>query len=122
MKTDDPGQLPVHIDTVKRELVAARKVIDAKEIHDKASAMEHFAKTANDKEMLIYAREVKIRAKRRAGELIRELKAEGQIKHEGDRKGRSRSDQPTLKKAGVTKQFASEAGLRQFDPADSRVY
>ena len=44
--------LPIHIDAAKRELQAARKVIEAKTTHNKATALEQFAEAAKDDELL----------------------------------------------------------------------
>jgi hypothetical protein len=109
------NQLPVHIDAAKRELQAARRVIDAKTIHDKAKAVEQFAKAANDDTLLAHAREIKIRAKRRAGELIAEMRESGKLAKQG-RKPRSARGLKTIAETGVTQQFANEA--QQLAAAD----
>ncbi|HHT9136520.1 MAG TPA: MT-A70 family methyltransferase [Candidatus Wunengus sp. YC60] len=62
-----------HFNKAKNELMLATKIDEVKEIRDKAEALKAYMKQAGESlEMQNYCAEIKIRAERRAGELIPE--------------------------------------------------
>jgi hypothetical protein len=76
-------------------IAECQEVDEAKEIHDKAKALELYAKEAQNYEAELRAMDVRIRAAERAGALIAEGQKNGTIvTHGGDRK--SKSPAPTL--------------------------
>lgn len=66
-------------------------------------ALEHYARQARNTEAERQALQIRIRAEERCGELL-----EAQLQHGGDRRSRSRSDDPTLKDLGISKQQSSD--------------
>ena len=83
-------------------LAALHRVDQVKGIADKALAMQAYARQARDPELIQFAAEVQLRAKRRGGELLKALAERG----ERDPGGRGRIEcRPALKLAdlGVSK-------------------
>ena len=63
----------IHFNKAKQELAIATSIDEVKEIRDKAEALRHYAKQAGESlTMQNQCAEIKIRAERRAGELIPE--------------------------------------------------
>lgn len=98
------GEL-VRYDAARKALAEARKIDEVKEIKDKAEALRHYARQAQDKQMETWAAEIKLRAQRRLGEMSAKLeKAPGEGGH--NRKalpnGGKSVKAATLKKAKVS--------------------
>jgi hypothetical protein len=90
-------------------LERAHTVDEVKDIRDKAEALRAYAKQANDIDMQNWAAEIRVRAERRAGELLREM-AETGTRHSGrgDQKSESRPPTPKLSDLGISKDHASQ--------------
>lgn len=71
-------------------------------ISDRAEAMAAYARQAKDSELIQYAKEIKVRAERRCGEMLRST-----VEHGGDRRSDSRSKTSTLNQMGLTKDESS---------------
>jgi ParB family chromosome partitioning protein len=85
-------------------------------IRDKAEAMRHYARQANDIEFTNWAAEIRIRAEYRLGEMLKEAKetvglnqgAKGSIVT-GTGRRPVKDDRPTLQDLGVSKNLSSRA-------------
>jgi MT-A70 len=107
-------------DTARRALAKAVRVDEAKAIRNKAVAMEVYARQAKDRTLIENATEIRMRAERRAGELLRELeKNQGAVPGKTGRKGKPVLDgRPKLADLGVTKTQSSRwQRFAALDPA-----
>jgi hypothetical protein len=103
----------VRYDAMCTAIAECHKVDEVKDLRDKAKAIEVYAKQAQNLEAERQAAEIRIRAERRAGELLREMKeqglrasSQGNLKQQVPKFQNRTSDvacQPTLADLGVTK-------------------
>lgn len=90
-------------EAARTALAECHRVDDVKDIRDKAQAMAAYARQAKDTEMVQWVTEIKVRAERRAGELLSQMKQSGELTpHGGDRRSDSRSDTTSLKDVGIS--------------------
>jgi N6-adenosine-specific RNA methylase IME4 len=100
----------VRYDAARKALAEAHRVDEVKSIRDKAVAMQAYAKQAKDTELISKATEIRMRAERRAGELLRQMDSEGQRAKAGDResgRGKKPLSRPTLADLGINKTQSS---------------
>lgn len=97
----------VRYEAARAALQAAHDVDEVKDIRDKAQAMAAYARQAQDNAMVLWASEIKVRAERRAGEMLAEMP-----KHNGGRPAKTgNSASPvseTLKDMGVSKRQSAQ--------------
>jgi N6-adenosine-specific RNA methylase IME4 len=96
------GQLAL-LDQARHAIATAESMDEVKDIRDKAEAARKYAESASlGLEAQNYAAEVKLRAERKAGELIAQLKLHG-----GDRRSNDSDDRVTLEELGISKDQSS---------------
>ena len=100
-----------------RAIAIAKGVDEVKDIRDKTIAIQEYAKQAKNRQMEVDAAEIRIRAERRLGELLKEMpKAKGGAEKGVGRRGKQcgsvsepHSTTPTLADQGIDKKLSSRA-------------
>ncbi len=105
----DAARMLTHYDRATREVGEATTLAAAKDYRDKAQAVRAYARLAKDDELISRATELKLRAERRMGELLREMETRGEIATQAKGRPQKRSDTTTLKALGVSRDESSRA-------------
>ena len=95
----------VRYDAARLALQSAVKVDEVKDIRDKALAMAAYARQANDTQMVEWATEIRVRAERRAGEMLAEMPKQAGARGVGKKVGLH--DATPLSELGIDKTKSS---------------
>jgi hypothetical protein len=98
----------IRYDAARRALAAAHRVDEVKAIRDKAEAVRVYAKQAGDFELQNQAAEIRIRAERRAGELLVGMQTSGERQAKERGRPTKVSSPTTLPKLGITRDQSSK--------------
>jgi N6-adenosine-specific RNA methylase IME4 len=94
----------VRYEAACRALAEASSVDEVKDFHDKALAIQAYARQAENSELEADAARIKWRAKERLGELLGPI-----IPHQGGRPINGSEREPLLSELGISKKLSSEA-------------
>lgn len=94
-------------DAARVALEAATKIDEAKSIRDKAHALAAYARQAKDSDLINWAVEIKVRAERRAGELLKSMPKNAGAKGVGTSAVQKKDHTPTLAALGISKNDSS---------------
>jgi len=86
-------------DAARNALAEANRVDEVKSIRDKAMAMQEYARQAKDGQLIEWATEIRLRAERKAGQLLTEMREKGERPINRPEKG---SHKVTLSDLGVS--------------------
>jgi len=98
----------IRYDAARRALAAAHRVDEVKAIRDKAEAVRVYAKQAGDYDLQNQACEIRIRAERRAGELLVDMQTSGERQPKERGRPTKVSSPTTLPKLGITRDQSSK--------------
>lgn len=99
------------LDSARRQLAETVTVKQATRIRDAAEGLRFYARSAKDRKMEAFAIEIRLRAERRAGEMLIEAAARGERRGRGgDQRSMSRASDvdltPTIKEIGLTRNWS----------------
>lgn len=99
----------IKYDTACLAIAEASSVDEVKSIRDKAEAVRAYGRQAQNLELEQQAMMIQLRAERRAGELLKEMKEDGQReKQGGDRKSKSQTRTLKLSDLGISKKQSAD--------------
>lgn len=111
----------IRYDAARRALAEAARVDEAMAIHNKAVGVRAYAMQAKDRQLIEHATEIQLRAQRRVGELLAEMKARGERRRGEQGQGLQAVTLPKLSDLGVSKiqssrwQKLAEMNIEDFE-------
>lgn len=100
----------VRYEQARTALAECHKVDEVKDIRDKAEAMAAYARQAKDQELILWATEIKVRAERRTGELLRSMDKNTGVRLSGSIAGHERGSASRMSHDETTETLA-EIGI-----------
>ncbi|MDR5801176.1 hypothetical protein [Caballeronia sp. LZ001] len=102
----------VRYEQARNALAECQRIDEVKDIRDKAEAMAAYARQAKDQDLIQMATEIKVRAERKAGEMLRQSADSGERAANGDNRHTTKTSndttsKPTLTDLGITRDQSS---------------
>ena len=94
----------IRYEAARNALAEAHRIDEVKEIRDQAVAIREYARQAKDGEMIGWATEIKLRAEERAGEMLAEMRENGERRESRDP---SNAALPALADLGISRMQSS---------------
>lgn len=101
----------VRYEAARTALAEAHRVDEVKDIRDKAEAMAAYARQAKDQELILWATEIKVRAERKAGELLAQVPRE----QSSGRKPANSSDRKTEYQKALSDSGLTQSAAYQYE-------
>lgn len=115
----------IRYEAARTALAECHRVDEVKDIRDRAEAMAAYARQAKDSDLIQYATEIKVRAERRCGELLRATEKNAGARGTGSNQHRKAevpshdaSAPPTLEEMGLTHNESSRYQQLAAMPAE----
>jgi len=105
----------VRYEQARAALAECRSVDEIKDIRDKAEAMAAYARQAKDTELIQWATEIKVRAERKAGEMLVQAKQDGKMADSstGGRRGMASRWDKALTDGSAYKPTLADIGISE---------
>lgn len=108
----------IRYEAARQALAECKAVDEVKDIRDKAVAMQAYARQAKDTELMQNAAEIKVRAERALGEMIRQQKDTVGLAKPGPKSVDDVNRIPRLVDVGITKELSTRSQQLAAMPAE----
>lgn len=108
----------IRYEAARAALAEAHRVDEVKDIRDKAEAAAAYARQAKDRDLILWATDIKVRAERRCGELLRNTDRAPAGRPAANPSNRATNSPPTLADMGLTRDESSRYQQLAAMPAD----
>jgi hypothetical protein len=105
-----------------RAVAECHKVDDVKDIRDKAEALRAYCRQAENRRLEVQFAEIKVRAERKAGELLVEMRENGELAKQGDNRHTKTSDNLRSTLADLDLTYNESSEYQQIAQVSNEVF